>query len=109
MAEGTWATPTTPFHPFYQKLDPPTFWNANSVRDWKNLGYTYPQLQPWNFKNHDEYIKALIEYINDTYGATKKAINAKPTLSLDPTDLIAGVQDLLGLDNDYVINVVYRK
>lgn len=73
------------------------------------LGYTYPQLQPWNYKNQDEYINALNTTLNDTYGATKKAINAKPKLSLDPTDLIAGIQDLLGLDNDYVINVVYRK
>lgn len=73
------------------------------------LGYTYPELQPWNFKNHDEYHKSVCSTLNDLYASTKKIINSGPKLTLDPTALVAQFQDLLGLDNDYVINVVYRK
>lgn len=110
MAEATWATPTTNLAPFYRKAgSSPEYYTSNQVRNWTDLGYTYPELQPWNYKNHDEYIKALCTTLNKEYGATKNMINKGPKLTLDPTAIIAQMQDLLGLENDYVINAVYKK
>lgn len=110
MKEGTLSTPTTPFPPFHRQVKPtPEYYNSNTVRDWTSFGYTYPELQPWKYKNHDEYIRTLNRTINKLYGATKKLINSAPQFSFDPNAVAARFETLAGLENDYVINAVYQK
>lgn len=96
----TQKTSLSPFHSDVQG----SLYNSNMVRDWTNLGYSYPELQPWLpqykpfgvFDRH-RYIKAIKRQINKLYGSTRRLILASPWSKID------------GLQNDYIVNVLYER
>lgn len=74
------------------------------VRDWTKLGYSYPELQPWlpeynPFGVFDRrgYIKAIKRQINRLYGSTRRHVLRLPWSKIE------------GLQNDYIINVIYER
>ncbi|MCJ1266573.1 hypothetical protein MMC22_006458, partial [Lobaria immixta] len=96
----TQTTPLTPFHSDAQG----SFYNSNSIRDWTKLGYSYPELQPWLteynpsgvFDRH-RYIKAIQRQINYLYDSTRRLVLGSPWAKIG------------GLQNDYIINVIYER
>ncbi|KAH6627480.1 common central domain of tyrosinase-domain-containing protein [Chaetomium tenue] len=57
--DGTWAieqdkvvTPQTTLAPFHKDAAGTCF-TSDDIRDWTKLGYSYPELQPWKYKDED--------------------------------------------------------
>lgn len=74
------------------------------IRDWTRLGYSYPELQPWlpDYKplgvfDRHKYIKAIKRQINKLYGSTRRLILEYPLSKVE------------GLQNDYIVNVIYER
>ncbi|TDZ21810.1 Tyrosinase [Colletotrichum orbiculare MAFF 240422] len=86
-----------PLYPFHTdtKFD---HFTSDLVQDWTKLGYTYDTLQSSPGSNSPAVSAAdLKKRLTLTYGALKKAVQAVPADGLD------------GLDNDFIINVVYNR
>ncbi|KAK8131364.1 hypothetical protein PG984_007802 [Apiospora sp. TS-2023a] len=69
---------TTPLRPFHKDKDG-AIWTADEVRSHKDLGYTYPELQPWKPEyqtggqtDREKYIGSLKERINTLYGKCRQ-------------------------------------
>ncbi|KAF7537431.1 hypothetical protein G7054_g3742 [Neopestalotiopsis clavispora] len=117
--------PTDVLRPF-RKNDAGDYWTSDAVSEVTALGYTYPELEKWQYKspdgtwNKELHLQTLKEYLNRNYNSSWSAAE-KSELTADPgqTD---GLQlaslsaltvhkepiDLIGVD-DYVINVIYEK
>lgn len=96
-------TQTTPLAPFHLDAHG-SFYNSNSIRDWTKLGYSYPELQPWlpeynpsGVFDRRRYIKAIKRQINHLYGSTRRLVLGSPW------------EKIGGLQNDYIINVIYER
>lgn len=74
------------------------------IRDWTKLGYSYPELQPWLpeykpfgvFDRH-RYIMAIMRQVNKLYGSTRRLVLGSPWSKIK------------GLENDYIVNVIYER
>ncbi|KAL2373098.1 hypothetical protein RJZ57_002435 [Blastomyces gilchristii] len=100
---GDIVTSKAPLRPFHMD-EAGTVWTPDGVRDWFKLGYTYPELQRWNYG--DNYREELFRDVNDTYGALRKEAIAmgKPDSKL-PDVLQAGENGVSM--NDYAVSIRY--
>ena len=96
----TQKTPLAPFHSDAQG----SLYNSNMIRDWTKLGYSYPELQPWlpEYKpfgvfDRPRYLRAIKRQINKLYGSTRRLVLASPWSKIE------------GLENDYIVNVIYER
>lgn len=74
------------------------------IRDWTKLGYSHPELQPWLLEykpfgvfNRRRYIEAIKRHINKLYGSTRRLVLGPPWSKIE------------GLENDYIVNVIYER
>ncbi|RGP69879.1 di-copper centre-containing [Fusarium longipes] len=75
-----------------------TNWNSTMVENWTNLGYTYDVLKPEKDSNDDKASPELIQRrLTETYGHLRKTIHG------------VSEQNIKGIENDYVINIIYNR
>ncbi|PGH19033.1 hypothetical protein AJ79_00067 [Helicocarpus griseus UAMH5409] len=67
--------PNTPLAPFRNKNS--NFYDSNDVRNHTVFNYTYPELQAWNYPSVDAHKKAVLTYLNQTYGKNKQGLLKK--------------------------------
>lgn len=112
-------TNKTPLRPFHKDQHGAT-WISDEVRDLSQLGYSYPELQPWlpEYRSSDgnfssvSYQRKIFETVNVKYGACRqqalqllaKAQAGKAPLPGGMTDVGTGISAL-----DYAISVRYSK
>lgn len=114
-----WSIPTgnpdtqcTKLAPFRPNLSG-TYYTPDTVRDWMQFGYSYPELQPWNYQTTKEYLLSIYTDIAELYRVTvgdisdscKKSETAWGGLVLNRSDLRKNII----VHHDYVINVRYGK
>ncbi|EQL32948.1 hypothetical protein BDFG_04931 [Blastomyces dermatitidis ATCC 26199] len=102
---GDIVTSKAPLRPFHMD-EAGTVWTPDGVRDWFKLGYTYPELQRWNYG--DNYREELFRDVNDTYGALRKEAIAmgKPDSKLP--DVVQAGENGVSM-NDYAVSIRYSK
>lgn len=95
----TIVTPETPLAPFHHNTGGSTY-TSNMVRDWLRFGYTYPELQRWlpKYHNNAEYIADIKRQVRVLYAdqiSTKSLAEApgSPSVTID----------------DYIVNVRYER
>ncbi|KZS89025.1 Di-copper centre-containing protein [Sistotremastrum niveocremeum HHB9708] len=100
---GTVVTPKTPLAPFHKDKNG-TVWNSDEVRYLKDLGYSYPELQPWLPKyfvggvfQEELYIADIKAQVNRLYSSTRTAFLAA---SPDTEEV---------KEQDYIVNVEYER
>ncbi|KAK7753992.1 hypothetical protein SLS62_004091 [Diatrype stigma] len=77
----------------------PIFFLHHCVRDWMQLGYSYPELQPWKYETTEDYLLSLNTDIARLYRVTADHIS-------DVWGRRAGTHIV---HSDYVVNVRYGK
>ncbi|PPJ56238.1 hypothetical protein CBER1_06384 [Cercospora berteroae] len=90
-ARGTTSRANTGLRPF-RNPSGPNFWTTNSVRDWTQFGYTYPE-----FSNSDGSAGAISGYVNRLYGPNPSASAGSSKREADPQAL-ATLGDILSTD-----------
>ncbi|EGC49733.1 tyrosinase [Histoplasma capsulatum var. duboisii H88] len=102
---GNIVTSKAPLRPFHMD-EQGTVWTPDGVRDWFKLGYTYPELQRWEYGG--DYKDELFRDMNDMYGVLRKeAIEiAKPDSELPG---VVDVEDNGVSLNDYAVSIRYSK
>ncbi|KAK7457901.1 hypothetical protein VKT23_010248 [Stygiomarasmius scandens] len=58
--------PTDPLEPFHRDTIATTH-DSNGVRYHTELGYTYPELQRWNYPSEEEFIESVKKAVHDLY------------------------------------------
>ncbi|KAI9783412.1 MAG: hypothetical protein M1839_003947 [Geoglossum umbratile] len=116
---GTWSIPTS--HPDTQCTDLSPFrpnlsgilYTPDTVRDWMQFGYSYPELQPWNYSTTEEYKLAVYQAVVDLYMVTANDISENVRDGQDPLGALVPHRSDLGkkiiAHHDYIINVRYGK
>ncbi|KAL9607640.1 MAG: hypothetical protein Q9167_007463 [Letrouitia subvulpina] len=118
--------PSEDLRPFHKDRDG-HYWTSNDAREVTALGYTYPGLEKWKYRNLDgsydqaTHIKELTRTLNTDYNSAWSAVQ-KARLTADPnTDSGLKLQSLSSLIaathvdpvdihiDDYVVNVIYEK
>ena len=119
-------TPQDSLRPF-RKNSSGHYWTSADVREVTALGYTYPELEKWNYVKDDgsydraSHIDALSKYLNHNYNSASAA--AEKAKITDGPDQSKGIKlasraSLTALTNqdpvdividDYVVNVIYEK
>jgi tyrosinase len=116
---GTWSIPTgrpdtqcTQLAPFRPNVSG-TYYTPDTVRDWMQFGYSYPELQPWNYKTTEDYLLSVYTAIAKLYRVTANSILDSFPKSQDAWGGLVRNHPDLGKDiivhHDYVINVRYGK
>ncbi|KAH7188056.1 uncharacterized protein B0J16DRAFT_381940 [Fusarium flagelliforme] len=73
-------------------------WNSDMVQNWTDLGYTYADLEPEKDSNDLKASPGLIQKrLTKKYGHLRRVIHK------------VSDQNIVGLDNDYVINITYNR
>jgi tyrosinase len=80
-------TPQSPLAPFHKDTQGTTY-DSNGVRHIVDLGYTYPELQRWNFDSDVAYRASITEKVNRLYEPPSELLVARA---------------------DYIVNVVYER
>ncbi|SCV31922.1 uncharacterized protein FFFS_03045 [Fusarium fujikuroi] len=73
-------------------------WNSNDVRDWTTLGYTYPDLAPETDSSGTAPLELVQKRLTEKYGVLRRVLHE-----------VGSTQNIEGLDNDYVINIIYNR
>ena len=76
--------PDDPLHPFHSDTNG-TLYTSNLVRDWRPLGYTFPELQNWlpQYQTNGQfdstkYVTAVKAMMDKSYSTTANAVLALP-------------------------------
>jgi tyrosinase len=113
---GDVVTEKTPMRPFH-KDEAGTVWMPADARDWYKLGYTYPDLQPWNEKAGTDTKMKLLGELTETYGINRKQALA---MAQNPQDVPGAVEikdrnpewnkdrESVAM-NDYALSIKYSK
>ncbi|CAG8909691.1 unnamed protein product [Penicillium egyptiacum] len=107
LPDGADITPNTELRPFH-KDTAGTLMKPKDIRWPYKLGYTYPELQTWNYKpegyTSESFISSLRQTVNDLYGVSRKQL-------IDATNNIKGVDYLEDGSKslDYSFSIRYRK
>ncbi|KAL4924110.1 tyrosinase [Aspergillus undulatus] len=110
-------TPTTPLRPFH-KDEGGKYWTSEEVRDFRTLGYTYPDLHPVKPGSEagfdaDAYKTKLFEGVTLKYGVSR--LEALTQLELSKAGvgkpLPEGMREVNGgiAGNDFAISIRYSK
>lgn len=125
IAEGTTDTPTIPLAPFHKDQSGSNF-TSDDVYTWSQLGYAYPELQPWDPSNQvngqfnsEKYLANIRTAISNLYDHTTQMFLAKPARSLlEATSIPQAVQAVQAAvsgppkqvtHDDYIVNVKYDR
>ncbi|EMR68281.1 putative tyrosinase precursor protein [Eutypa lata UCREL1] len=102
---GTWSIPTdnpdtqcTQLAPF-RPNNSGTYYTPDTVREWMQFGYSYPELQPWKYKTTEDYLLSINTDIAKLYRATADHISDSYEIGTD--------KDIVHYD--HVINIRYGK
>ncbi|KAJ4248435.1 hypothetical protein NW762_012772 [Fusarium torreyae] len=96
--KGTDPTSCDSLYPFHTDTKF-TNWNSDGVQDWTTLGYTYPDLSPETDSNSGKASPELVQKrLTEKYGILRKVLHK-----------VGSTQNIEGLDNDYVINIIYNR
>lgn len=75
--------------------------------------YTYPELQPWNYKTTDDYLLSIYNAIAKLYRVTVNDISNTLSNNQDPLGCLVPNRSDQGKDvithHDYVLDVRYGK
>jgi hypothetical protein len=97
--------PTEPLHPFHKaESGPGADYNSNDTRDWKNMLYQYEitevkpdELNPDGSVNQEKHAARINADLNQLYATTR-------------LEVFDGAREhVKGVENDYIINVVYNR
>ncbi|KAI9868865.1 MAG: hypothetical protein M1813_004716 [Trichoglossum hirsutum] len=120
MDDGTWSigtskpdTQCTQLAPFRPNTSG-AYYTPDTVRDWmQQFGYSYPELQPWNYATNEEYIDSINAAIATLYGSLKVSVLDSIPKSKDAYGGIVFHRSDLPKKTvthyDYVVNVRYGK
>jgi hypothetical protein len=104
--------PATPLAPFRPSTTATGFYTPDAVRKWMNrFGYSYPELQPWNFPGGDTgpaYIASIYSAINNLYGPTRKLFLKHPNAGKGAVT-VPHERSGTAAHKDYIVNVRYGK
>ncbi|KAL2825952.1 common central domain of tyrosinase-domain-containing protein [Aspergillus cavernicola] len=104
---GNIITNQTPFRPFHKdKIG--TLWTADDARSWFQLGYTYPELQRWEYGPDHNHKAKLLEYINNAYGVTRKQAFQLATPDNKYSGVIKMKENGVAI-KDYAVSIRYSK
>ena len=102
---GLYDTPQTALTPFHTDANG-TYWNSDKQRDWLKLGYSYPELQPWQPKynvngkfNQAAYQKDIRAQIDRLYGSTSRIAQSSAPASAPASGAINGAASTKGTTN----------
>jgi hypothetical protein len=112
-------TPTTPLRPFHKDTEG-NYWNSEEVRDFRALGYTYPDLDPVKPGSQagvafdaDAYKTRLFEGITKKYGVSRLEALTQLELAKNGVGkpLVEGMREVDGgvAGNDFAISIRYSK
>ncbi|RKL50893.1 hypothetical protein BFJ72_g346 [Fusarium proliferatum] len=73
-------------------------WNSDGVRDWTTLGYTYPDLAPETDSSDTAPLELVQKRLTEKYGVLRRVLHE-----------VGSTQNIEGLDNEYVINIIYNR
>ncbi|KLJ11736.1 hypothetical protein EMPG_09647 [Blastomyces silverae] len=102
---GNIVTSNAPLRPFHMD-EQGTVWTPDGVRDWFTLGYTYPELQRWNYG--DNYREELFRDVNDTYGVLRKEAIAMAAPDSKLPGVVQAGENGVSM-NDYAVSIRYSK
>ncbi|KAL2678554.1 hypothetical protein Neosp_009302 [[Neocosmospora] mangrovei] len=94
---GTDPTAQDSLYPFHTDTKF-TNWNSDGVQDWTTLGYTYPDLAPETDSTGTAPLELVQKRLTEKYGVLRRVLHK-----------VGSTQNIEGLNNDYVINVVYNR
>jgi hypothetical protein len=103
---GKIITNKTAFRPFH-KDEAGTLWTPNDARDWFKLGYTYPELKRWDYATDQDQTLALHEYINNSYGVTRRQALGIAKSDAPIGGIIATADGVK--TKDYAVSIRYAK
>ncbi|KAF5556999.1 di-copper centre-containing protein [Fusarium napiforme] len=95
--KGTDPTPTDNLYPFHTDTKF-NHWNSDGVKDWTTLGYTYPDLAPETDSSGPAPLELVQKRLTEKYGVLRRVLHE-----------VGSTQNIEGLDNDYVINIIYNR
>lgn len=98
-------TNKTPLRPFH-KDENGTMWMPQDTINWYNLGYTYPELQPWKGKDFASYKEQLFANMNEAYGQVRK--EALSDVAKDKAIVERKSEGSVDM-NDYAVSVGFKK
>ncbi|BCS28232.1 uncharacterized protein APUU_61280S [Aspergillus puulaauensis] len=113
----TTVTPTTPLRPFH-KDEEGNYWTSQEVRDFRALGYNYPDLHPVKPDSVaafdvDGYKTKLLEQVTLKYGVSRLEALTQLELSKNGVGkpLPEGMREIDGgvAGNDFAISIRYSK
>ncbi|KAL5342248.1 hypothetical protein BJX70DRAFT_357265 [Aspergillus crustosus] len=115
----TTVTPTTPLRPFH-KDEQGNYWTSEAVRDFRALGYTYPDVHPVKPGSEpgvtfdtDAYKTKLFEGVTLKYGVSRLEALTQLELSKNGVGkpLVEGMREVNGgvAGNDFAISIRYSK
>ncbi|KAF8316752.1 Di-copper centre-containing protein [Clavulina sp. PMI_390] len=116
LPKGATNTPLTPLAPF--RGEDGEYYNSDMVRNWYTEGYTYPELQPWNFLDpsgqvdKERYHSSIRERLSALYATNRKIILAKEELKKNPGWQVETRKDIeatYASKPDYIANVRYER
>ena len=109
-------------------------WRGAEARDWRVMGYTYPELQKWNFVNagrfdQQAYVNSIYSTVKNLYATTASAVRAVAggggiaSSGIRAPVLAPHTQEHFSAgghshhshgpekweENDYIVNVLYEK
>ncbi|KAF8453281.1 hypothetical protein BDZ91DRAFT_749645 [Kalaharituber pfeilii] len=104
-------TPQTSLHPFHRD-DKGTLHTSDSIRDWFQFNYTYPELQPWldKYKAEDKKFDLSL-YYTDVVAQIKAQYGLDPGRFLDlrpPTAAAEGDGQIMQHE-DYIVDITYNR
>ncbi|KAL4861988.1 hypothetical protein BDV12DRAFT_179541 [Aspergillus spectabilis] len=115
----TTVTPTTPLRPFH-KDEEGNYWTSEEVRDFRALGYSYPDVHPVKPGTEpgvtfdtDAYKTKLFEGVTLKYGVSRLEALTQLELSKNGVGkpLVEGMREINGgiAGNDFAISIRYSK
>jgi len=84
--------PTAPLEPFHSNTER-VIYNSDAVRNHIPLGYTYPELQRWNYNSDEAYIISIRTAVHNLYGDHQNA----------------AVIQAVATYGDYIVNIKYER
>jgi hypothetical protein len=89
------------------------YYTSNTARDWFKLGYSYPDLQPWNFLvdgklDEKAYIADIRKRATKSYSSTRHLVfNAKKPIARHYD--VEKEAPKYAVHSDYVVNVRFER
>lgn len=106
---GTLCTPTTPLAPFRDAQG--EYHTSDGVRKWATLGYSYPELQRWNFAEGEAgetaYLADINRRITKLYSSTRGIVLDDSKASYFTTEM-EGDHHVTTHD-DWIVNIRFER